>query len=85
MKTSKIKEIANILIFIKEIKKTELADKCSFSYTSLNNFLVRNSKMLFNHIEELFNVLDFPLSMAMILSEKNYNRKELIEQILKLM
>ena len=85
MKTSKIKEIANILIFIKDIKKTELAEKLSFSYTALNNFLVRNSKMLFNHIEELFNALDFPLSMAMILSEKNYNRKELIEQILKVM
>lgn len=85
MKTSKIKEIANILIFIKDIKKTELAEKLSFSYTALNNFLVRNSKMLFNHIEELFNALDFPLSIAMILSEKNYDRKELIEQVLKVM
>ena len=86
MKTDKIKEIANILVFIKGIKKTELAEKCSFSYTALNNFLARHSKMSFENLEELYNALDFSLSMALILSEKNYSdRKELIEQILKVM
>ena len=83
MKTSKIKEIANILIFIKDIKKMELAEKLSFSYTALNNFLVRNSKMLFNHIEEIFNALDFPLSEALLLSEQEHkDKKELILDIL---
>lgn len=85
MKTSKIKEIANILIFIKGITRKTISEKLSYSYISLCKFLGTHSKMTFEHIEELFNALDFPLSMAMILSEKNYDRKELIEQVLKVM
>ena len=84
MKIQKVKEIIEIILFIKDIKKTELAEKCSFSYTALNNFLVRHAKMRFDYIDEIFNVLDFPLSMALILSEKELSRKELIEQVLKI-
>ena len=85
MKTTKLKEIIKIVIFIKDIRKTDLADKLSFSYTALNNFLVRHSKMNFDHIEEIFKVLDFDFPMALVLSEKNLSRKELIESILKIM
>jgi len=82
MKTSKIKEIANIIIFIKDLKKTEIAERCSFSYTTLTGFLTRHSKMLFENMEELFDVLDFPFLVALKLAEKHYNRKELIEKVL---
>lgn len=85
MKTTKLKEIIKIVIFIKDIRKTDLADKLSFSYTALNNFLVRHSKMNFDHIEEIFKALGFDFSMALVLSEKNLSRKELIESILKIM
>lgn len=85
MKVYKIKEIINIVLFIKDVKMTELAGKCSFSYTALRNFLIYHTKMSFEHIEEIFKALDFPLSMALVISEKEYSRKELIEQIIKLM
>ena len=85
MKTIKLKEIIKIVIFIKDTRKTDLSDKLSFSYTALNNFLVRHSKMSFDHIEEIFKALDFEFPMALVLSEKNLSRKELIESILKIM
>lgn len=85
MRIAKIKEIIKIIIFIKDIKKTELSKQLSFSYTALNNFLTRNTQMTFEHIEEIFKILDFEFPMALVLSEKNLSRKELMEQILKLM
>lgn len=86
MKTKKIKEIIRIVMFIKEIKGTEVAEKCSFSYTALCNYITKKStSMTFEHIVEIMNAIEFPLAIALILSEKEYSRKELIEQILKVM
>ena len=84
MNREKLKEIIKILIFIQDIDKKELASRVSFSYPALNDFLVRHSKMTLEHIDEIFKALDFNFAMAIILSEKNLSRKELIRQILDL-
>lgn len=84
MNREKLKDIIKILMFIQDIDKKELSSKVGFSYSALNDFLVRHSKMTLEHIDEIFKALDFNFAMAIILSEKNLSRKELIRQILDL-
>ena len=81
MRMSKLREIAKCLIFIKNVKKKDLAKHIGISVVSVSNFL-NGKKMKLEHLEKLFDFFNIKLGDALLFTEKNYiDRQHLIEAI----
>lgn len=77
-----LKLIIKTILFILNVNKKELSKKCSFSYTALNNFLVRHSKMKMENIKQVFEALNFDFGTALEIATSEKERIEIIKSVL---
>lgn len=77
-----LKLIIKTILFVLNIKKTDLCKKCSFSYTALNNYLVRHSQLKMENIKQVFDALDFDFTAAIMIASSDKTRLEIINNVL---
>ena len=83
MRMNKLREIAKCLIFIKNVKKKDLAKHIGISIVSVSNF-VNGKKMQLDHLEKLFDFFNIRLGEALLLTEKDFiDRQDLIKAIME--
>lgn len=46
-------------MFLKDVNRSDISKKCTFSYVALTNYLTRHSSMKICNIQQVFYVLDF--------------------------
>lgn len=77
-----LKLIIKTILFILDMKHTDVCKDCSFSYQALKNYLTKNSNMRMENIKQIFDVLNFDFGTAIIIASSKKSRIEIIKSVL---